>query len=238
MSILRLVLLAVGLAALFSSAQWVGSGYEFEVEEPKVDLARVPNALGDWEGEKTEDVDETVLRVMNCHSHSNRIYQDSAGRVVLAHAAIWTNQQDVWSVAPHHPEMCYTGGGWEILQRDRMQVPVDEREVTMELIHFQKNGESVVTAHCFRFGEDYVVNSSEGRSLHFKLRAAETWPPTVKVLLQMSASSISTAREPLKEFAELMLEDIEQQIRSDAEPTVLADGAAEPDSEMVLQGDS
>ncbi len=133
--IARYTALIAGLAGLALAINYANSGYNVRVGEPDLVVTELPFKMARWTGDEQPILDDTV-RVLNAHSFINRVYRDDLGREITMHAAVWA-KPDLGEIAPHHPEVCYTAAGWQIMSR-RIVYANDMRERPVELISFQK----------------------------------------------------------------------------------------------------
>ena len=196
----RPLLLFAILGFSYVAVDYVQSGYEVEVQPPAVPLESIPMQLGQWTGEAVELADETA-QVLRAHSHINRIYRDPIGREISLHIGIWTNPEYGVS-APHHPTVCYPAAGWEIMSRQGSEVSTAAGSIPAEMIHFQREGAQVVTAHWYQIGDLRYTSSDNIGTQSLRMWGRHEWPCTVKVLLQTRSGDISAAEPVLRSFAE------------------------------------
>jgi len=198
----RGLILLTFLLVSYLSVGWLRSGAGASGTAPPVDLSVVPSEIGNWVGDDLEIDDETVV-VMGADSFLNRVYSTPAGQQVAFHVATWKNTDTV-NPAPHHPQTCYAGGGWTLLDRRTVQVPGPDGTVPMELILFEKEGARVVTGHWFRVGAASFVSADGFREYRRQFWGLRYWPNSTKVLLQTRALTLDAAEPTLVEFASLL----------------------------------
>ncbi len=214
--IARYTALIAGLAGLALAINYANSGYNVRVGEPDLVVTELPFKMARWTGDEQPILDDTV-RVLNAHSFINRVYRDDLGREITMHAAVWA-KPDLGEIAPHHPEVCYTAAGWQIMSR-RIVYANDMRERPVELISFQKEGNSVVTAHFYQIGDSQFTDGSNlGRQI-LRLWGRDVWPCTVKVLLQTNASDLDAGQRILMPFAIQFEEQIQKARTAKASPS-------------------
>ena len=194
----RIVLLFTLLAVSYVAVQWIGSGQDASVA-PAIDVADIPVEIGDWVGEDVEIRDDTI-QVLNAQSFISRIYRDPTGHAISMHVANWTNPNTI-SAAPHHPEICFAGAGWSLLDRRTTEFPTARGNVPIELILFQKGQQRVVSGHWFRVGEVTHVDFQGFQNQRSKFWGKKSWPDTTKFLFQLSSPSLKAAEESIKSFA-------------------------------------
>ncbi len=196
----RLLALAVVFVVSFSAVAWIRSRSVGNQETSVLSMDKaIPSRMGDWQGEDQSIEDETI-RVMNAYSFVNRVYRNSSGDVVSMHGANWLNLEGMHPT-PHHPEVCYPGAGWTIVDRRTVECVAQSGRFPMELILFEKNRQRVVTAHWFRVGEINFVSEDGFQRERYRFWGSAAWPSTNKFLLQTSASSLNAAEQLLIGFA-------------------------------------
>ncbi len=201
----RIALLFGLFAFSYVAITWINSRSD-EVIDRKMDLSAIPMTLSGWVGVEEEVPDETV-RVLNADQSSNRIYRDASGREVYLHLANWLNKETI-SAAPHHPEVCYPGAGWELKERRTTQFSTAAGVKPIELILFQKGQNRVVTGHWFQVGDVYFVSGNGFLKQRSRFWGRKSWPSTTKVLLQTLAPTLDAAEERLKDIATLIVDEL------------------------------
>ncbi len=196
----RILLVAVVISLSVTSVHWVRSGYQFAVEAPQIDLQSVPLTLGPWQGEDIE-IQEETLGVLSAHSFIQRRYTDVIGREISFHAAIWGTPEEVGMAAPHHPEICYPSAKWTIMERRVVDLKAEQLVIPVELIHFQRQSGSIVTAHWYRMGDTYFTSADEARAELLSRWGEKSWPCVEKYLLQVGQSDIDSGWLVLSRFA-------------------------------------
>ena len=204
----RFPLLALALVTSFLLVGYVRSGFDGEPLPPRFNMSHFPYQMGNWKGEELEILDETV-QVLRCHSHLNRVYRDSLAHTVTLHMAAWLNT-DLVVPAPHHPEVCYPAAGWEIMERRQHIFPTPDGEITCELMLHQKESSSVVTAHWYTLGDISLTGTGGFSPQRLKFWGTQSWPSTVKYLLQTQAPSIEAAEPVLGLFAEQVMSTVRE----------------------------
>lgn len=200
----KIIIVAAAIGLSFTSVHWVRSGYKFNVEEPVIDLHTIPLTLGQWRGEDIE-IQEETLGVLSAHSFIQRLYRDAIGHEISFHAAIWGTPEEVGMAAPHHPEICYPSANWTIMGRRNAEIEGDNLIIPVELIHFQRQSKSIVTAHWYRMGDRCFTSAEEARMQLLSRWGDKSWPCVEKYLLQISQSDIDAGWPVLARFARKLL---------------------------------
>lgn len=194
----RIVLLFSSLAVSYFMVCWMESGKDTSAA-PDADLSTIPSAIDGWVGEEVKINDETV-RVLDAQSFFSRIYREPGGREITLHVANWRNP-DTIVAAPHHPEICYAGAGWSLIERRVDEFPTAKGKVPIELILFQKGQQRVVTGHWFRTGDVTYYDFNGFQNQRRRFWGSKFWPNTTKFLIQFGSPSLNAAEETIKSFA-------------------------------------
>ncbi len=92
--------------------------------------------LGNWTG-KEEPLDEAVVRATDTDAHVSRRYsrQNSLESVWL-YIAYGVRARDLM---PHRPEVCYTGAGWTLVDRDSTELALaDGMKLLCNVLQFAR----------------------------------------------------------------------------------------------------
>lgn len=205
--------LRIGLATALLSFSWlttiwVRSGYTFEVQPLKKDLNDLPLQLEDYSG-KDVPLDEGVRKILNADATLSRIYERPDGNWVSVHVSAWIRPESVSSVAPHNPKICYTNSGWKILEERRVVADTSVQRLPLDVLLLQRDGERCVVAFWYRMGTSLFDNATDARRVHCQLWGQPTWPPTIKVMLQIPTDETGDIDESLvriKRFAGYLFE--------------------------------
>ncbi len=194
----RIVLLFTLLAVSYVAVRWIDSGKDASAA-PAIDVTTIPAEIDGWIGENVEIRDDTI-QVLKAQSFISRIYREPSGRAISIHVANWTNPNTI-SAAPHHPEVCFAGAGWSLLDRRTTEFSTARGKVPIELILFQKGQQRLVTGHWFRVGDVTYVDFNGFQKQRIKFWGKKSWPDTTKFLIQLSSPSLNAAEESIMSFA-------------------------------------
>jgi exosortase D (VPLPA-CTERM-specific) len=90
---------------------------------PRLAFSGFPQAIGGWAGQDAP-VDQDSIRALDATDFLSRNFTDSSpAQPVNVWIAYYEAQFSGNSA--HSPEICIPGGGWEIKQRAKMEVPID-----------------------------------------------------------------------------------------------------------------
>ncbi len=198
----RMVIAAVVVVVIFAGA-WYSSirgGVHRHIRLPKESISTIPLELGKWKG-KDVPIEEKLFRGIAAHEVVSRSYSTPGfdGDITL-HCASFNK---FWRRVPHSPKVCYPASGWTTIKDEEFELEdPDGRPTTARLATFEKGGATIFVLFWFQFGDYVVTDASELASARRQYRNEETWPPVVKMMLQISATRSERAKEKLKEFAE------------------------------------
>jgi len=99
-------------------------------------LEQFPLAIGKWIG-RAVPLDPNIVARTDTDAHINRAYvhEDSLNSLWL-YAACGVKVRDL---APHRPEVCYTGSGWTLVTRQSVELPLEDgRELKCKLFKFSR----------------------------------------------------------------------------------------------------
>ncbi|MBN2291383.1 MAG: EpsI family protein [Pirellulales bacterium] len=200
----RLVVGAVGIVIIFAGALYSSNkgGVHRHIRVPEESLTTIPMEFGKWKG-KNEEIDERLFGKINAYEVISRSYNNPISEdAITLHCASFNN---FWRRVPHSPKVCYPASGWTTISAEDFELDgppdPDGNPVKAELVTFEKNDVKVMVLYWFQFGDYVVTNASELASARWKYLNEDTWPPTVKTMLQISANQPERARKQLKEFA-------------------------------------
>jgi EpsI family protein len=91
-------------------------------------LANLPLALGAWQGEHVQDLDEKVLGVLGVDEYLLRNYATIGKPPVGLYVGYYQSQRQGDTM--HSPLNCLPGAGWLPVQQRRVQVPVTDAQGT------------------------------------------------------------------------------------------------------------
>ena len=127
-------------------------------------LERLPLQIGDWTGRQVP-LDDAVVRATDTDAHINRSYSRRNSLESLGlYIAYGVKARDL---APHRPEVCYTGAGWTLIDRRSMELPLsNEMKVPFNLLQFSRgilNKQGVVVLDYYIVDGQYCRDVSQLR---------------------------------------------------------------------------
>ncbi|MBU4275984.1 MAG: EpsI family protein [Proteobacteria bacterium] len=116
----RGLFIAAGLLIL--AALFVAVGQEVKPQKLAQPLDRLPLSLGVWRAVGADQaLDQSTLQVLRPSDYLLRNYINPQGQVCTVFVAFFALQQEGQII--HSPRHCLPGNGWQISQRDKVQVP-------------------------------------------------------------------------------------------------------------------
>jgi hypothetical protein len=145
-----------------------------------IDVERLPLELGEWSGTEAE-MDDRIIRKIGAASTVSRSYRHASGREAWVHLAAFPNIQPD---TPHHPQECYSGAEWTLLDDQWVGHPPNDGYRLMSAV---QEGSQIYVVYWFQLGSQVAGTHPEIRRILQQLRRqGEPFPSTVKVLIQVS----------------------------------------------------
>ena len=199
---IRLAIAGVAVAIIFGGALYSSNkgGVHREIRHPKESIKTIPMEIGKWKGTDTT-MDVRLFGKIAAHEVVSRRYTNPASETELTlHCADFDT---FWRRVPHSPRVCYKSSGWTTIKEEEFELAdPDDRPAVARLATFEKDGDTVFVLYWFQFGDYVICNASELASARGQYRNEETWPPVVKMMIQISAKRPKRARKLLQEFAD------------------------------------
>jgi len=135
------LMLVLGVAYRVLAARLAGGVSATPISS--AELQRLPLQIGGWTGLEAP-LDEAIVAATDTDAHLSRRYsRHSASESVWLYIASGVNARDLM---PHRPEVCYTGQGWTLIDRQFVELPLDN--------------ETTLPCNCFRFSRG-ALNTKE-----------------------------------------------------------------------------
>jgi len=99
-------------------------------------LKLLPLQISDWTGREVP-LDEAIVRATDTDAHVNRSYsRNNSLEFVSLYIATGVKARDLM---PHRPEVCYTGAGWTLIDKDSLELPLsDGTELSCNIMQFSR----------------------------------------------------------------------------------------------------
>lgn len=179
---------------------WVRSGYTFNIQPLHQGLETFPLDLVEYRGVDLP-LDEDVSRILAADATMNRAYRRSDGTSIVVHASAWVRPENVSSVAPHSPKICYTNAGWKILEERPAEVDMPSGRLHFNMLLLERDEDRCVVSYWYQMGDSIFTTAAEARQVHRNLWGKAVWPATLKFMIQFPARDIDSALPQIKEFA-------------------------------------
>ena len=184
---------------------WVRSGYTFDIQPLSNGLDSLPMELDGYVGTDLP-LDEGVSAILNADATVNRSYRRPDGSSVTIHASAWVRPENVSTVAPHSPKICYTNSGWVILEERPAEIETPTGKLPVRILLLERNEDRCVVTYWYQMGKSIFTTAGEARQVHRSLWGKKHWPATLKFMLQMPGREIDSTIPKIEEFASTVFE--------------------------------
>ena len=174
-----------------------------EVVFPPWSLDDLPMRLGAWTGEVTQ-LDPRIVRATQAAYVTDRLYRDGSRQMVSVHTAMY---RDHAAGVYHTPINCYRAAGWRMVEETQDDLPCGgDRTIPVRISNWDREGEQIVVIYWYELGEHVLFDRFGFGTLRLTaMRGKKTWPPLIKVMLQIpAAGDAKKARERGLNLAELI----------------------------------
>lgn len=197
----RTLVLMVLLVGIHFAARWSATaGLPTETRVPTGDLHSLPVQMGDWTG-KDVPTDPRIFKATGALAVVNRHFTDATGRTVVAHLALFTDL-DAGLYTPHQPEVCIEGSGGRITRSEEIQVEADGGGTfRTRILATESSGRFSRVLFWYQAPATTFTDRYGQREVFWLYRGKPTWPPVVKVMLQMPDPNSQQAKEALTGLA-------------------------------------
>jgi len=106
----------------------------------RMDFSSFPLELGEWQGIRGQ-LKKWEIEMLNPTEYIIADYRNDANEVVNLYAGFWASKE---RGGPHRPEICLTGGGWQILEVSKIGIngiSVMEDPINVNRIRIEKGGD-------------------------------------------------------------------------------------------------
>jgi EpsI family protein len=168
-------------------------------------LAPLPMDLGDWTGREAPLTDE-IVEATDTDAHVSRRYSRSNDLdSVWFYIAYGVRARDL---APHRPEVCYTGAGWTLMDRRATELALsDGTELPCNVMQFSRgtlNKETVVVLDYYIVDGEYSHDVSLLRSKAWRGSGTVGYVAQVQIVASVTPTlDLDSAVESVHDFAVL-----------------------------------
>jgi len=195
---LRLVFVAVILVA-FQGGVWAYLNVGLPAKPYRFNHLpdELPMQLGEWMGENCE-MDSRLGERFTAEQIVNRTYRDLNGHEISLHLAVWGD----FARAVHPPKGCFRGSGLDLIKEERILITgANGESVEACLLTYGRDGQTAFVLYWFEVGQHIAHSLREIRSAQYSFRGADSWPLTMKVMLQTRVQDRQQAVQCLREVA-------------------------------------
>jgi EpsI family protein len=196
----------VGLLALTTLASAMVL-YPEVMDSSELRTRRIPNVIGGWMGQEVH-IDDFVTQILETNDVMQRNYSNPLfdNRPVQLAVVFSPSNRKV----AHPPEVCYTGGGWEVMDK-RMVSRDGIPEMVRLSLHLGRRQDLVY--YCFKAGEDFTASyyRQQFNIVRNMVRREAASSALVRIsTIVHESESVETADRRLAEFARLAMPILEQ----------------------------
>ena len=189
-------------------------------------LSKLPMIIGEWAGIETPLRQDVVLAT-DSDSHVSRTYSRGVGnQSVWAYISYGVRVRDM---APHRPEVCYSGAGWLIEQSSDEQIALaDGSQLPCRIFHFARGGlsnQKMIVLNYYIVDGQYCPDVSQLRWKFLQGPTAVSYVLQVQIVCtEMANFSTDTTIEAIRGFAAASGEEIFKLLPKTATPTTKEPG--------------
>ena len=141
------IVLLLGLSAYVS---WNFYFKEYNAKDT-VDIHVFPKTIGEWDSEELL-ITEKEYAILETRNAFVRNYLTKSGKEVLLYIIYSENNRKV----SHPPEVCYTGGGVSILEKNSRSVGSEDGQFDVVQMHMQDGPHEQFVYYWFKVGDSFT----------------------------------------------------------------------------------
>jgi hypothetical protein len=200
---IRLITLLLILIASHFAFAIIYSATPHNVHPLATDLNDMPLTFGDWTCVSTSKWSDGVKDPAGATFSINRVYASSDKRwEVLAYVAVWTEYRGGFMV--HPPPICYAAAGHEILATTETKFGPTANTMLMST---RLEGRPTTVLYWYQLGP-YCFHDATGMQAtrwQWSYMGQKSWPPLVKVMLEIRGTDKTNAERLLVNLGEKLL---------------------------------
>ncbi len=200
------------VAAIIVATYGISRLVQAQTEAPEVDMPpwtfrEFPLQVGNWHGEPTQ-LDPEIAVATGADVLVDRAYRDSAGHAISMHTAMFKNPA---IGIGHTPSVCYTAGGWKMLNQTFENVQVsNDLAIAVKLTAWEREGDTIMVACWYQLGDHVLYERFDMGRIRWAMRGQPKWPVLTKIMLQAPAAEFDDARTSLMGFTEQVVKWLNQ----------------------------
>jgi EpsI family protein len=167
------------------------------------ELQRLPLQIGDWTGQEVP-LDEAIVLATDTDAHVSRRYsRHGASESVWLYIASGVRARDLM---PHRPEVCYTGQGWTLTDKQFVELPLsDGTRLPCNCFRFSRgalNTSNVVVLDYYIVDGQYCYDVSLLRSKAWRGSGTVEYVAQVQIVTSITAGlTADSVRRIVQTFA-------------------------------------
>ena len=201
----RLVALLVVLIVIHAVYAVVQSGTPLHVRDPATDLSELPLELSDWVCPEPSQRDSQAEDIAGADASLERMYTNRNEQAAVAvYVALWKTYPGY--AFPHVPPVCYSSSGYEILDISEVAPRNgDGSTATALLMHAQLDDRPAYVLYWYQLDQNTMTDVKQIGEDRWSYARRGSWPPMVKVMLDIRSVDQQQAGRLLIELGEQVL---------------------------------
>lgn len=193
----RVVIILLAVTATFTFFL----GNEKGLSQNKAFYSMVPPCIGPWAGRDLE-VDTRTIEILETDDILMREYLGPKGLKILLCIAF--SKETRKSI--HPPEVCMSGGGWNLIEKKRIKVPGSPGFEAIKLIS-EKGDCKQAVLYWYKTGQDFTANFYHQQFNFVKntFLGGDTSCGLIRVSTQITGQEVEQAMASLIDFAEALM---------------------------------
>lgn len=169
------------------------------------DILTLDTQIGDWQGQPHIPFSPDVMEKLGVDDYINRAYHNPQGEVVFLYIGYYRSQRQGELI--HSPQHCLPGGGWNIIKREIITIPLsDEKGTTLPVNRFtlQKDDEKMLAYYWYE-GRGRILTNEYAQKVYLVLDAMRynrTDEALVRLMISVQNDKMSDADKYLREFTQ------------------------------------
>ena len=115
--------------------------------------SNIPIIVSDWYG-KDLPIDKRTYEILETDDVMMRKYVNSDEETISLAVVFSQNNRKI----SHPPEVCFSGGGWSITNRDIQFVTINGKEIKTNRLILEKGSEKLVVLYLYKAGDIFTSN--------------------------------------------------------------------------------
>ncbi|HHT9120098.1 MAG TPA: exosortase C-terminal domain/associated protein EpsI [Candidatus Hypogeohydataceae bacterium YC41] len=177
-------------------------GHKKSLSQSNVFTKRIPSLIGPWVGGKDLEADARVIEILETDDILTREYLGPKGVTILLCIAFSGESRK----AIHPPEVCMSGGGWNLIEKKRLKVPGSNNFEAIKLI-LEKGDSKQIVLYWYKSGKEFTANfySQQLGFVKSMLFGGEISCGLIRVSTQIEGQGVEEALSSLTDFAQALM---------------------------------